>query len=104
MRLKTERQGRVLKAGLFGELDQHASEQVRDELDGILEDASISRIEFDLGGVTFMDSSGVGVILGRYKRLIKRGGSMGVSNAKGPVERVLRMSGVYTLVTERGAR
>lgn len=103
MRLKTKRQGRTVKAALFGELDQYSAEQIRDELDELLRDGSVSRIEFDLKGVTFMDSAGIGVILGRYKKLVSRGGSMDVINAEGAVERVLRMSGVYTLVKERRA-
>lgn len=101
MRLKTVRQGRTIVAHLAGELDQHSSEQVRDELDGILDDESVKRIEFDLKDVTFMDSSGIGVILGRYKRLKPRGGSMGVMNAKPGIDRILRMSGVYRIATER---
>ncbi len=104
MKLKIQRQGRTVRAALFGELDQHSAEQVRDELDELLRDAGIIRMEFDLGGVTFMDSAGIGVILGRYKTLAARGGSMDVKNAGGSVEKVLRMSGVYTLVTERSAK
>lgn len=104
MRLKTQRQGRILKAALFGELDQHSAEQVRDELDELLREENITRLEFDLKGVSFMDSAGIGVILGRYKKLAARGGSMDVRNAGGSVEKVLRMSGVYTLVTERSTK
>ena len=104
MRLKTQRQGRILKAALFGELDQHSAEQVRDELDELLREENITRLEFDLKGVSFMDSAGIGVILGRYKKLAARGGSMDVRNAEGSVEKVLRMSGVYTLVTERSTK
>ena len=104
MRLMTKRQGRTLVAAFSGELDQHTAEQVRDELDAILEDDGIKRIEFDLKSVTFMDSAGIGVLLGRYKKLAARGGSMGVMNPVKSVERILRMSGVYTLVTERSAK
>ena len=104
MRLLTKRQGRTLVAAFVGELDQHSAEQARYELDTLLEDESITRIEFDLAGVTFMDSAGIGVLLGRYKKLSLRGGSMGVKNAIRSVERILRMSGVYTLVTERSSR
>ena len=82
MRLMTKRQGRTLVAAFSGELDQHTAEQVRDELDAILEDDGIKRIEFDLKSVTFMDSAGIGVLLGRYKKLAARGGSMGVMRKK----------------------
>lgn len=104
MRLKTEKHGRILRAALFGELDQHSSVQVREELDALLAEGGFTRIEFDLGKVTFMDSAGIGVLLGRYRRVAAKGGSMGVKNAPPEVERILRMSGVYRLVTEREAK
>lgn len=104
MRLKTKKQGRTLFASLSGELDQHSAEQVRYELDSMLEDETVKRIEFDLKGVTFMDSAGIGVILGRYRKLVPRGGSMNVLNASPGVERILRMSGIYRLVSERSAK
>lgn len=97
-------EGSRLTAFLSGELDQFSAERARDELDTALSDGRITRIEFDLGGVTFMDSSGIGVILGRYRRMMERGGSMSVMNAKGGVERLLRLSGVYTLCTERSSK
>ncbi|MBR0135490.1 MAG: STAS domain-containing protein, partial [Clostridia bacterium] len=58
----------------------------------------------DMEGVGFMDSAGIGVILGRYRRLSARRGSMNVVNARKNVERILRMSGVYKLCTERSGK
>ena len=100
--LKTE--NNVLYARLAGELDQHTASYVRGELDARLNDESITRIEFDLSGVTFMDSSGIGVLIGRYRRLKDRGGTMTVRKPQRNVERLLKMSGIYTLCTERSGK
>lgn len=97
MRITWKKQGTTLKAKLEGELDHHSSVDVRRELDNLLSDITIRRIEFDMSGVTFMDSSGLGVILGRYRVVAARGGGMGIKNAPKSVDRILRMAGVYTL-------
>ena len=104
MRLIQKKRDGVLYAMPSGELDQHSALAVRKELDATLSDGGVKRIEFDLSGVTFMDSSGVGVLLGRYRTVAARGGTMGVYGAKGSVEKVLRMSGVYSLTTERSSK
>ena len=101
MRLSLKKEGDKLTVTMRGELDQDAAEGVRERLERELDDERIIRIEFDMRGVDFMDSSGVGVILGRYRRLQKRGGGMEIKNAPRNVERILRMSGVYTLCTKR---
>ena len=49
-------------------------------------------------GVTFMDSAGLGVVLGRYKTLSSRGGKMIVSGVRTSIDRIFRMSGLYALV------
>lgn len=101
MRLNVKKEGDKLTVTMKGELDQDAAEGVRERLERELDDEKIQRIEFDMRGVAFMDSSGIGVILGRYRRLKKRGGGMDIKNAPKNVERILRMSGVYTLCTKR---
>ena len=98
------REGTVVTAVLSGELDEHSAPAIRRELDGLIASGGTERLIFDLGGVTFMDSSGIGVLLGRYRRLKAAGAGMGVINANAEIERLLRMSGVYTLCTERSGR
>ena len=101
MELILVRSGGELRALLSGELDQHSAKAVRDPLDAALAEGDFKRLVFDMKDVTFMDSSGIGVVLGRYKRIAAAGGSMSVINAGGSVEKVLRMSGVYKLCKER---
>ena len=80
------------------ELDQRAAGQIRGELDGLLRDPMIRHLVLDLSGITFMDSSGIGLIIGRYKLLAKRGGSVSVKNADARVNRIFEMSGLYRIV------
>ena len=80
------------------ELDQRAAAQIRGELDGLLHDPMIRHLVLDLSGITFMDSSGIGLIIGRYKLLAKRGGSVSVKNANARVNRIFEMSGLYRIV------
>lgn len=95
-----KKKGGTLYAKLKGELDQCSAAEVREKLNALLEDENLRRAEYDLSGVTFMDSSGIGVLLGRYRLLAARGGSMDVKNAPRHVERILRMAGVYKLCTK----
>ena len=100
MQITCRRNGDTLYAALAGELDQHSAAEVRRRLNAQIADTRITRVEYDLAGVGFMDSSGIGVLLGRYRILAERGGSMDVVNAGRTVERILRMAGVYKLCTK----
>jgi len=91
--------GHTATVELSGELDQHSAPQVRDKLEACL-DRGVTRIVYNMAGVTFMDSSGIGVILGRYRRLSSVHGSMDIVSAPESVNRILRMSGVYRLCTK----
>lgn len=104
MRLKCKITGGTLTARLSGELDQHSAQQIRAEIDNAAADPSVRRLVFDMNGLEFMDSAGIGVILGRYKRIAARGGSFEIVNAHGSVEKLLRISGVYSLCGEGGGK
>lgn len=93
-----QKKGETLYAALEGELDHHASARARQELDKLLQDGSIRNMVLDMSRVNFMDSSGIGVLLGRYRTLQKRGGRMSLSSAKPAVDRILEMSGIYRVL------
>lgn len=81
-----------------GELDHCAAPQVRRMLDDLLADASITRLVLDLENLTFMDSSGIGVLLGRLRTLQSRGGTLGVKNMQPQVEKLFRLSGLHRVI------
>ena len=101
--LKTECSGGVLTVYISGEIDHHTSKELRNKIDASLGELSPDKLTIDLSGVTFMDSSGLGVVLGRYKLLKERGGSMRIRGASRPVGRILKMAGVYALLGQQDA-
>ena len=88
----------TLTVYLTGELDHRMAETLRAELDELLEDTRIRRLVFDLRDLEFMDSSGIGLVIGRYKRMLRRGGSVAVTEPGARVDQIFQMSGIYQLV------
>lgn len=83
---------------LKGDLDHHSAESLRQEMDRLLCDLSVHRVVLDLSGLGFMDSSGIGLIIGRYKILKRRGGQMAIHSGNRRVDRILQLSGLYEII------
>lgn len=98
MELDAVKRGPRLTVKLIGELDHHSAERTRIMLDTLLHDVSVRELMLDLKELSFMDSAGLGVILGRYRTLSLRGGRLIVSGMSAPIDRIFRMSGLYALV------
>ena len=98
MVLKNKRQGGSLTVHLSGELDHHCARQVRKEMDKLLSDMAVKELILDLRELEFMDSSGIGVLMGRYRTMSKRGGKMRVCNMTSQVRRVFKISGLYRII------
>lgn len=90
---------RTLIARICGELDHHVAAEVRESIDRELARTGAVNVAFDFSGVTFMDSSGIGVIMGRYKAAKALGGRIIIYGASDSVKRIISMSGVGTIVT-----
>lgn len=88
----------VLLIRLSGELDHHTAEELREKVTDMLETKSIRHIVFNLEQLTFMDSSGLGVILGRYKQIKNLGGEMIVCAISPTVKRLFDMSGLFKII------
>ncbi len=93
-----ERRRGAMVVALSGELDHRRADQLRPELDELLKDPKIKELVFDLSGLSFMDSSGIGMILGRYKLMTRRGGCVSVRCANAQIDRVFELAGLYTIV------
>ena len=98
MEIHASKKGPRMHARLCGELDHHSAEQARNMLDTMLHDITIRDLTLDLSSVTFMDSAGLGVILGRYRILSLRGGKLTVCGMSSAIDRIFRMSGLYAIV------
>lgn len=98
MEFHATRHGQTVTVVLEGELDHHTAGSLRDDLDALILDPGVTKLCLDLHGVRFMDSAGLGMVLGRYRRLTERGGSLVVKSVPAGVDRIFRMSGLYALV------
>lgn len=84
---------------ISGELDEHTANFTRTKLDEVLSGLkSAMQVIFDFSGLTFMDSTGIGVLLGRYKKFDKYGISFAVRNANNHIDKILRMTGIYSII------
>jgi len=88
----------VLVVRLSGELDHHEAESLRDEWKDMIYNNPVKHIILNLESVTFMDSSGLGVVLGRYKEVMQLGGEMVICSISPPVKRLFEMSGLFKII------
>ena len=88
----------ALVVALDGELDHFCAQSVRSQLDEMLADSSVRYLVLDFDKLTFMDSSGIGLIIGRYKVLRPLGGGVAVCGANPGVRRVIGLSGIEKLI------
>ena len=98
MALQVDIQGRVLIANLEGELDHHQAERLRTQIDLAYEKSPCRHLVLDMEGVNFMDSSGIGMIIGRYKNTEKRGGQLALSSMNSTISRLFDISGLAKIV------
>ena len=93
----------TLTARILGEIDHHTARTVREEIDSAVQKVKPRRLCLDFSEVPFMDSSGVGLILGRYRLMQMWHGQVVLSNLLPQVEKLVELSGLTRLVTiERG--
>ncbi|MGE5494319.1 MAG: anti-sigma factor antagonist [Burkholderiales bacterium] len=98
MHIQVKRQSDYITAFLYGELDHHSADFVKSQLDEIIAKYRNANLILDLKNLSFMDSSGLGVLLGRYKKLKAHGSSMYIKNASRQIEKVFDVSGIYKII------
>ena len=91
----------VLIVRLKGELDHHTAEHLRTKMEEKILRGSVQNIILSLEHLHFMDSSGLGVILGRYKQVTSRGGEMVVCSINPLVYRLFELSGLFKILKIR---
>lgn len=84
--------------GLPGEIDHFQVEQIRQAVKEQMQEGYIRYVVFDFSRTSLMDSSGIGLIAGRYRELAARGGQVYVSNVNDRMKKVLTLSGLYRIV------
>ncbi len=93
-----ERNGANLVLHISEELDHHAAGQISKTIDVLIEKGTVKNVVFDFSGMTFMDSSGIGMVMGRYRKMQYFGGSVYVTGVGSGVDRIFAMSGLYKIV------
>ena len=87
----------VTLAKLSGDLDHHTARLMRTDIDRELAEKRPRRLVIDFSSVTFMDSSGIGLIMGRYRIMNEQGGDVIVARPPAYIKKVLRLAGVDKL-------
>ncbi|HEY8464244.1 MAG TPA: anti-sigma factor antagonist [Bacillota bacterium] len=99
MNIETEKVGRNLFVIIDGELDLETSPLFRNVVEEFLDrDKSIKHLILDLKKVPFIDSSGLGAILGRFKRLSQEGGHLSAINVSLQVKKIFELSGLLKIM------
>lgn len=86
-------------AKITGEIDHHAARWLRADIDTAIQDKNPKRLLIDFSGVSFMDSSGVGLVMGRYKNMAGRGGTVSLVNMPEYIEKVMRLARMDRLLS-----
>ena len=98
MSVNIQNAGQVITAYISGEIDHHTARNIREQIDAEVELNQPTLLVLDFSDVTFMDSSGIGVIAGRYKEIKARGGKVMIIRVKPQVDKILEISGLKTIL------
>lgn len=99
MNLKTKLYNKTLYILMSGELDEHSATNIRRSLDDLFEtELNFSQVVMDLSELEFMDSTGIGVLIGRYKKLKQINKPIYISNPSDQAEKIFRLAGLYQIM------
>lgn len=99
MPIKISEENNKIIAYLSGEIDHHVASSLRREIDIAVRDANPELLILDFSQVTFMDSSGIGLVMGRYKLMTELSGKVSVRNPPPHIKKVMKLSGIEKLAT-----
>ena len=98
MEVKSRLYKDTLYINLIGELDEHTAEHTRVSLDRLLTSRHLSQVVIDLAQLGFMDSTGIGILIGRYKKMKEKGVPIFICNPSSQAERIFKMTGLYSIM------
>ena len=94
--------GEVVTARLNGELDHHSAKEIREAIDNSVELNMPTLLVLDFSDLSFMDSSGIGLVMWRYRNLIKSGAELHIIGAPPHIYKMLKLAGVEKLAKLEG--
>lgn len=86
------------------ELDHYEAERIKEKSESVFEKENIRYLIFDFEKTVFMDSSGIGLITGRFRKVHDKGGLVYVVNVGEAIDKILNMSGIYRIVLKRDTK
>ncbi len=98
MDIKLSKKGTTLIIRIMEDMDHHSAQYLRQKIDNELVKATVKNIIFDFSNVNFMDSSGIGIIVGRYKNIQKLNGKAAIINANPKIMQIFEMSGILKII------
>ncbi len=82
------------------ELDHYAAEALKSKTEHVFEEEDIRILIFDFEKTMFMDSSGIGLLTGRFRKVHDKGGMVYVVNVCEGIDKILKMSGIYRIISK----
>ena len=98
MKISYQKEDKQLLVEITEEIDHHVAEKLRRKVDDEITRYMPRKTIFDFSRVSFMDSAGIGMIIGRYKMMKLIGGSLEIINISQTVRRILEMSGINKII------
>lgn len=99
MDIKYKKSQSALSVYIYGELDECSASNAKNILDKLLIDnLNVKHVIFDLSGLSFMDSTGIGLLIGRYKKLKQFNIPLYLSGATVATEKVIELAGLYKIM------
>ena len=98
MQIKKKLYNNTLHIMLCGELDEYTANYTRNVLDELIFNNKFTKVIIDLSQLEFMDSTGIGVLIGRYKKLKNKNTPIYITNPNSHIEKIFKMSGLYEIM------
>jgi len=98
MEVHMSMRGKTLVIAVSGDIDHHCASEVKEKVDNAIERDNMKNIIFDFSKVSFMDSSGIGMIMGRYKLIERRGGTLSICAMESGTKRIFDISGLGKII------
>ncbi|MFA6859794.1 MAG: anti-sigma factor antagonist [Clostridia bacterium] len=98
MKIKCKEHNQTLFVLLSGELDEHTADYTRTSLDEMFMNKQFEQVVIDLSELEFMDSTGIGVLIGRYKKLKDKKIPIYICNPSSHAEKIFKMTGLFEIM------
>ena len=92
------KENKILKIKFSGEIDHHTCDGIKLRTDYEIQKHAPKKVVFDFSDVKFMDSSGIGMLIGRYKQILRINGQAEMINVSSDIKRIFEMSGIFKII------